>query len=50
MQPTEEMIHKEKEEKNFSKGRLVEVSSDEDGFEGAWFTATVLKPLVTQNI
>ncbi|XP_010674562.2 protein AGENET DOMAIN (AGD)-CONTAINING P1 [Beta vulgaris subsp. vulgaris] len=43
VQPIEEMIHKEKEEKNFSKGSLVEVSSDEDGFEGAWFTATVLE-------
>ncbi|KMS95247.1 hypothetical protein BVRB_010630 [Beta vulgaris subsp. vulgaris] len=32
------MIHKEKEEKNFNKASLVEVS-----FEGAWFTATVLE-------
>ncbi|KMS95838.1 hypothetical protein BVRB_004390 [Beta vulgaris subsp. vulgaris] len=37
------MIHKEKEEKNFSKGSLVEVSSDEDGFEGAWFTELFLR-------
>lgn len=28
----------------FSKGTLVEVSSDEDGFEGAWFAATVVEP------
>jgi len=26
----------------FSKGTAVEVSSDEDGFQGAWFTATVI--------
>ncbi|XP_057247739.1 SPX domain-containing membrane protein At4g11810-like isoform X2 [Beta vulgaris subsp. vulgaris] len=34
VQPTEEMIHKEKEEKNFSNGSLVEVSSDEDDSQG----------------
>ncbi|XP_028795305.1 DUF724 domain-containing protein 3-like isoform X1 [Neltuma alba] len=28
----------------FSKGTLVEVSSDEEGFEGAWFAATVVEP------
>uniref|UniRef100_A0A2P2M7E4 Uncharacterized protein MANES_09G178400 n=1 Tax=Rhizophora mucronata TaxID=61149 RepID=A0A2P2M7E4_RHIMU len=27
----------------FSKGMLVEVSSDEDGFEGAWFAATIIE-------
>uniref|UniRef100_A0A2P2M7H0 Uncharacterized protein MANES_09G178400 n=1 Tax=Rhizophora mucronata TaxID=61149 RepID=A0A2P2M7H0_RHIMU len=26
----------------FSQGMLVEVSSDEDGFEGAWFAATIV--------
>lgn len=29
----------------FGEGALVEVSSDEDGFEGAWFAATVIKKL-----
>lgn len=27
----------------FSKGSLVEVSSDEDGFKGAWYVATILE-------
>ncbi|XP_019080636.1 protein AGENET DOMAIN (AGD)-CONTAINING P1 isoform X1 [Vitis vinifera] len=27
----------------FSEGTLVEVSSDEDGFQGAWFAATIVK-------
>ncbi|KAH7521055.1 hypothetical protein ACOSP7_008788 [Xanthoceras sorbifolium] len=31
-------------EVKFSKGTLVEVSSDEDGFKGAWFTATIVEP------
>ncbi|KAF3947705.1 hypothetical protein CMV_026191 [Castanea mollissima] len=30
-------------QKMFSKGTLVEVSSDDDGFEGAWFAATIVK-------
>lgn len=30
-------------QKMFSKGTLVEVSTDEDGFEGAWFAATIVK-------
>ncbi|XP_009779475.1 protein AGENET DOMAIN (AGD)-CONTAINING P1 [Nicotiana tabacum] len=34
---------------NFSEGSLVEVSSDEEGFEGAWFTATVVKLLDNGN-
>ncbi|CAK7340512.1 unnamed protein product [Dovyalis caffra] len=29
----------------FSKGMLVEVSSDEDGFKGAWFAATIVEPV-----
>ncbi|XP_021734488.1 DUF724 domain-containing protein 6-like [Chenopodium quinoa] len=40
--PTEDM---EKEENHFCKGSLVEVSSDEDGFEGAWFAASVVEVL-----
>ncbi|KAL0412889.1 UNVERIFIED_CONTAM: protein AGENET DOMAIN (AGD)-CONTAINING P1 [Sesamum radiatum] len=32
-------------EHNFSPGEVVEVSSDEEGFEGAWFIATVVKKL-----
>ncbi|KAL0348136.1 UNVERIFIED_CONTAM: protein AGENET DOMAIN (AGD)-CONTAINING P1 [Sesamum angustifolium] len=36
---------KEINEHNFSPGEVVEVSSDEEGFEGAWFTATVVKKL-----
>ncbi|KAK7392100.1 hypothetical protein VNO78_20527 [Psophocarpus tetragonolobus] len=30
-------------EEEFSVGRIVEVSSDEDGFSGAWFAATVVE-------
>ncbi|KAM3704628.1 hypothetical protein ACB094_03G019800 [Castanea mollissima] len=30
-------------QKMFSKGTLVEVSSDDDGFEGAWFAANIVK-------
>lgn len=29
----------------FGKGALVEVTSDEDGFQGAWFAATILEKL-----
>ncbi|XAR52717.1 hypothetical protein NMG60_11020923 [Bertholletia excelsa] len=29
----------------FSEGMLVEVSSDEDGFQGAWFAATIIEKL-----
>lgn len=29
----------------FSKGMLVEVSSDEDGLKGAWFAATIVEPV-----
>ncbi|KAK1372780.1 DUF724 domain-containing protein 6 [Heracleum sosnowskyi] len=29
----------------FGKGTLVEVTSDEDGFQGAWFAATILEKL-----
>ncbi|XWS57412.1 hypothetical protein CRYUN_Cryun09bG0172000 [Craigia yunnanensis] len=32
-------------EVKFSEGAHVEVSSDEDGFEGAWFAATIVKAL-----
>ena len=28
----------------FGKGALVEISSDEDGFQGAWFAATIVEP------
>ncbi|KAL1339626.1 hypothetical protein AAHE18_U052100 [Arachis hypogaea] len=31
------------EEFNFSAGMLVEVSNDEEGFQGAWFSATVVE-------
>eukprot|EP00257_Ricinus_communis_P012979 XP_002540140.2 DUF724 domain-containing protein 3 [Ricinus communis] len=31
--------------RNFSIGDLVEVSSDEEGFRGAWYEATILKSL-----
>lgn len=42
----EEHVSKEKsKEEHFSKGTLVEVSSDEDGFQGAWFAATVVEQL-----
>lgn len=33
----------------FYKGALVEVSSDEDGFQGAWFAATVIEQLNNGN-
>ncbi|GAB4835662.1 hypothetical protein Ancab_000571 [Ancistrocladus abbreviatus] len=36
---------KEMEKETFSKGSLVEVSSDEDGFQGAWFAATVVRAI-----
>lgn len=34
---------KETREEKFRKGTIVEVSSDEDGFQGAWFAAKVLE-------
>lgn len=44
VQPTAgKNAHQQKEEKLFSPGNLVEVSSDEDGFEGAWFAATIVE-------
>lgn len=41
----EVMPSKETVEDEFSKGMLVEVSSDEDGFQGAWFAATIVERL-----
>ncbi|XP_048323996.1 protein AGENET DOMAIN (AGD)-CONTAINING P1 isoform X2 [Ziziphus jujuba] len=41
--PTAKECGKETREEMFSKGTVVEVSSDEDGFRGAWFIATVLE-------
>ncbi|KAL9689136.1 hypothetical protein QQ045_033568 [Rhodiola kirilowii] len=38
-------IKKRAVKENFGKGSVIEVKSDEDGFEGAWFSATVLKVL-----
>ncbi|KAJ9180355.1 hypothetical protein P3X46_008613 [Hevea brasiliensis] len=32
-------------ELKFSKGTLVEVSSDEEGFKGAWFAATIVEAM-----
>lgn len=40
----EEEPEKVKTEELFCKGTLVEVSSDEDGFQGAWFAATIVEP------
>ncbi|KAK0602265.1 hypothetical protein LWI29_031876 [Acer saccharum] len=46
----EKMLGKRKEpgeaipEVKFSKGIVVEVSSDEDGFNGAWFAAKIIEP------
>lgn len=34
---------KETVKAKYSKGMLVEVSSDEDGFQGAWFAATIIE-------
>ncbi|TXG65460.1 hypothetical protein EZV62_006735 [Acer yangbiense] len=45
-----QMLGKRKEpgeaipEVKFSKGTVVEVSSDEDGFKGAWFAAKIIEP------
>lgn len=36
---------KETVEEKFIKGAFVEVSSDEDGFEGAWFGTTIVEPI-----
>ncbi|KAI3522365.1 hypothetical protein L1887_00087 [Cichorium endivia] len=33
----------------FNKGSLVEVCSDEDGFQGAWFAATVINQVSSGN-
>lgn len=35
---------KSKTLEKFSKGTPIEVSSDEDGFQGAWFGATIIEP------
>ncbi|XP_015570333.1 protein AGENET DOMAIN (AGD)-CONTAINING P1 [Ricinus communis] len=41
---TLEVNHIEAEtEENFSKGMEIEVSSDEEGFQGAWFAATIIE-------
>ncbi|EXB53015.1 hypothetical protein L484_018899 [Morus notabilis] len=40
---------KETVQEKFVKGELVEVSSDEDGFEGAWFSATIVEPTGTDK-
>lgn len=42
-------VHEQEEEKLFSQGNLVEVSSDEAGFEGAWFAATILEVIGENN-
>ncbi|KAJ0014221.1 hypothetical protein Pint_19560 [Pistacia integerrima] len=42
---TEDKHDKTVTEVKFDKGALVEVSSDEDGFDGAWFAATVVEPV-----
>ncbi|KAJ0078919.1 hypothetical protein Patl1_22448 [Pistacia atlantica] len=42
---TEDEHDKAVTEVKFDKGALVEVSSDEDGFDGAWFAATVIEPV-----
>lgn len=43
MKPCKEMVEQ------FGKGTLVEVSSDEEGFQGAWFGATVVDRLSNGN-
>ncbi|XP_050224230.1 DUF724 domain-containing protein 2-like isoform X2 [Mercurialis annua] len=37
-------IYHKKVDNKFNKGDVVEVSSDDEGFRGAWYVATVLKP------
>lgn len=36
-------VSKEKREETYSKGTEVEVTTDEEGFQGAWFAATILE-------
>ncbi|PIN24988.1 hypothetical protein CDL12_02274 [Handroanthus impetiginosus] len=43
--PAEVEVNREMVEHNFNPGERVEISSDEEGFEGAWFAATVLEKL-----
>lgn len=33
-------------DQNYKKGTMVEVSSDEDGFHGAWFSAKIVKEIL----
>ncbi|KAA8536720.1 hypothetical protein F0562_029198 [Nyssa sinensis] len=42
---TEVKSSKEMVEETFKEGTLIEVSSDEDGFQGAWFAATIIKQI-----
>ncbi|MCD7448608.1 hypothetical protein HAX54_044862 [Datura stramonium] len=46
---TTETKPKNEAAEKFSEGSLVEVSSDEEGFEGAWFAATIVKLLDNGN-
>ncbi|KAL5068848.1 hypothetical protein RYX36_019735 [Vicia faba] len=41
---TAETVTGEKTDFKFKEGDLVEVCSDEDGFKGAWFSATLVEP------
>ncbi|KAJ7977845.1 Agenet-like domain containing protein [Quillaja saponaria] len=41
---TEVKLSKTMTREKFSRGKVVEVSSDEDGFQGAWFAATIIEP------
>ncbi|CAK8572543.1 unnamed protein product [Lathyrus sativus] len=39
-----ETVTRDKDDFKFKEGDLVEVCSDEDGFKGAWFSATLVEP------
>ena len=41
---------KPKNEPKFKKGEIVEVSSDEEGYRGAWFVATIIDTLENERL
>ncbi|CAI0464830.1 unnamed protein product, partial [Linum tenue] len=43
-EPRFEQVQREKEVMKFTQGMQVEVTTDEDGFKGAWFAATIIEP------
>ncbi|CAI0390642.1 unnamed protein product, partial [Linum tenue] len=43
-EPRFKQVQREKEVMKFTQGMQVEVTTDEDGFKGAWFAATIIEP------